>query len=450
MRKRNLRSAFGVTLGVVFTLSSAGAIPAFAQRGATGNPNQFGLQGRANAVSRMIVLGVQQGISSLPPTSGQALSYRFDPEVGTFVDSELMGPTSFRSTQLVGKGNFSFRFATSYFELSDKFGPISYFIEPEDPNNTSLSSGYGRFGVKASAKVALFNFALNYGVTDRLELMFNLPVTRVDAKGSQSFTSRAATFDGIPPGPGCAPAFCTDLPPDEAVVSGAATEDELDALLRLSVEAEDGTRNPSAIRFRTDSFASLGANFEDGINAGVGRISVGARSPLLTTDYIGVAIQSELFFPSPSEDEYAGSESWAILPRLILQVTPLEHFWLHSDVGYDYDFDTSNLRRLVWNAGGSVPFSRFSIDAGVGGSEFDEGVEWTPKTIHGAAVGNFPATVGTRQGSAGVGSSFVDFIGGFKVRILEKTVLGGSVNVPLNHEGFRAEAVGTVAVEQYF
>jgi hypothetical protein len=170
----------------------------------------------------------------------------------------------------------------------------------------------------------------------------------------------------------------------------------------------------------------------------------------VATDYIGLAFQSELFFPSPSEDEFAGSDSWALLPRLVLQVTPLEHFWLHSDVGYDHDFDTNNLRRVVWNAGASVPFGRVSIDAGVGGSEFDEGVEWTPKTIRGIAVGAFPATTGTRVGGAGIGSSFVDFIGGFKVRILEKTVLGGSVNVPLNNDGFRADAVGTVAFEQYF
>lgn len=400
----------------------------------TVNPQQFGLQGRADAVSRMIVLGVQQGISSLPPTSGQAFSYRFDPELATFVASELLGPTSFRSTQLVGGGNFSFRFATSYFELCDSFGPISYFIEPEDPN-AAFPSGFARFAAEASAKVALFNFALNYGLADRLELMFNLPVTRVDAEGSQSFTSRAVLFD---------------LPPQDAIVSGAPTEEDLDALLALPLTLEDGSPNPAAIRFRKEELQDLGADFNDGVSAGVGRISLGARGLLLATEYVSMVAQTELFFPSPSEDEFSGSESWAILPRMVLQVTPLEHLWLHTDVGYDHDFDTDTLRRVVWNAGISLPFRRFSIDAGVGGSEFEEGVEWTPKTIRGQAVGEFPATIGTRRGGAGIGSSFVDFLGGFKIRVASRSVIGGSVNVPLNDNGFRADAVGTFAFEQYF
>lgn len=433
MMNGNLGSALGIA--VVYAAMVTHAVPVSAGSSGT-NPAQFGLQGRANAASRMIVLGVQQGISSLPPTSGQAFSYRFDPDVGTFVASELMGPTSFRSTQLVGPGNFSFRFATSYFELRDDFGPASYFLEPEDPNSApGFPSGFARFAMKAEAKVALFNFALNYGVMDRLELMFNLPVTRVDAEGSQSFTTRGVLLD---------------LPASEAIVSGAATEEDVDTLLSLPLTLEDGSPNPAALRFRTESFGALGADFNDGVSAGVGRISLGARTLLLTTDYVGLLFQTEVFFPSPSEDEFAGSESWAILPRMVLQVTPLEHLWLHSDVGYDYDFDTNNLRRVVWNAGASLPFNRFSIDAGVGGSEFDEGVEWTPKTIRGEAIAQFPATVGTRQGSAGIGSSFIDFIGGFKIRILDKTVLGGSVNVPLNDDGFRANAVGTVAIEQYF
>ncbi len=431
MSNRNIRSAFLI----VVTLGWSIAMVAPAVAGSSGpNPAQFGLQGRADAASRMIVLGVQQGISSLPPTSGQAFAYRFNPEINSFEASELLGPTSFRSTQLIGQGNFSFRFATSYFELNDNFGPASYFIQPDDPAS-GFPSGYVRFAMEAEAKVALFNFALNYGVVDRLEFMFNLPVTRVDAEGSQSFTTRAVL---------------ANRPPKDSIVSGAATEEDLDVLLSLPTEFEDGTPNPAAIRYRTEDFGALGADFNDGVSAGVGRISVGFRTLILTTDYVGLTFQPELFFPSPSDDEFAGSDSWAVLPRMVLQVTPAEHFWLHSDVGYDYDFDTNNLRRIVWNAGASVPFSRFSIDAGVGGSDFDEGVEWTPKTIQGQASGMFPATTGTRVGGAGIGSTFVDFIGGFKVRVLEKTVVGGSVNVPLNHDGFRADAVGTVAVEQYF
>ena len=44
----------------------------------------------------------------------------------------------------------------------------------------------------------------------------------------------------------------------------------------------------------------------------------------------------------------------------------------------------------------------------------------------------------------------MDFIGGLKVRVAGETVISGAVTVPLNGEGFRPDALGTVAVEQYF
>src|SRR5690349_16701595 len=80
--------------------------------------NQFGGQGRADAASQMIVLGVQQGISSLPPTSGQAFTYDYNAELGTFVASEQLGPTVLRSPQTIGANRFSLRVAASYFDLS--------------------------------------------------------------------------------------------------------------------------------------------------------------------------------------------------------------------------------------------------------------------------------------------------------------------------------------------
>jgi hypothetical protein len=103
-----------------------------------------------------------------------------------------------------------------------------------------------------------------------------------------------------------------------------------------------------------------------------------------------------------------------------------------------------------------MPLERFSVDLGFGGSEFDEQIEWTPKTVTGARQLNddgsvrVPLIIGTRQQSAGIGASFVDLLAGAKFRVLEKTVLSGSLSVPLNNDGLRPDAVGTVAVEQYF
>src|SRR5262245_52310620 len=122
-------SAWAVAGAAALALLTAGSRPA----GAQGNPNQFGGQDRADAASRMIVLGVQQGISSLPPTSGQSFTYEFNPDLDTYVTSERLGPTSFRSPQIIGAGKFSIRAAASYFELSNTKGPIEYAVQFDEP-----------------------------------------------------------------------------------------------------------------------------------------------------------------------------------------------------------------------------------------------------------------------------------------------------------------------------
>jgi hypothetical protein len=54
--------------------------------------------------------------------------------------AEQLGPTAFLSTYTVGKGQLTFRTAASYFDLSESFGPITYFVESAD----SVIGGYGK------------------------------------------------------------------------------------------------------------------------------------------------------------------------------------------------------------------------------------------------------------------------------------------------------------------
>src|SRR5262245_34815467 len=119
----------GSGLAIAKTGAIAVALVQLAATSLQAQDNQFGGQARADSAARMIVLGVQQGISSLPPTSGQSLTYEFDPELSTFVASERLGPTSFRSTQTIGQNKLSVRTSFSYFFLEDDFGPVKYAVE---------------------------------------------------------------------------------------------------------------------------------------------------------------------------------------------------------------------------------------------------------------------------------------------------------------------------------
>lgn len=423
------------------------------------NANQFGGADRAAAAQQMIILGVQQEISSLPPTSGQSFEYEYDTTLGVMVPTETLGPTAFRAAQTVAPGKLNLRGAYSYFNLSQNFAPIQYLAEFQQPISPGVQpAGIVGFGLDASARVSVFGLSATYGLTDRLELDFNLPIVVVDASANQLSSTRVST---------------AGLPTSQAMLSGvfqseplptdpAARQADIDALSQVYGEALAPPNGPCTISpdecltYRSDSLKALGFPFNEGTSAGVGRISLGLKGLIYgggKDSMFDLAGSAEIFMPSPSQNNYAGSNTGSLLPRLIGQARLHPNFRLHTDIGYDIDFSESTLRRFVWDLGASVPIQRFDVDFGFGGSVYNSAINWTPPT----ATGTFSSAVTSGQtialtalGDTSLGTNYVDFLFGVKYRLLEQTVISGAVNVPINDQGFRPAAAGTVAVEVYF
>lgn len=369
----------------------------------------------------MIVLGVQQGISSLPPTTGQSFVYEYDPAIDTYVASSRLGPISFRSPLTIGKGRFALRIATSYFELSESFGPIPYSFR----DAATGATGVTEFGLSAQAHVGLINLGASYGVGDTIELSVNFPITIVSANAQQSLPVLS---------------FEADLPPQQVSVRGASSRESLRGLLDSGVFV-----------LRKVPFVDVGKEFNEGTSAGLGRVSLGAKWLFLARDGLRAGFSTELFLPSPNQAELAGSDSTAILPRLIGLYELSEIVRAHIDAGYDYDFEVSELSRFTWNAGSSIALTGLTFDFGVGGSEFSTPVRWTPPTAEGETVPGAGNNLQlTALGDTSLGTNYIDFLGGIKIKLTDNAVLGGSVSVPLTSDGFRADAVGTIAGEIYF
>ena len=109
------------------------------------------------------------------------------------------------------------------------------------------------------------------------------------------------------------------------------------------------------------------------------------------------------------------------------------------------------MSRFVWNTGISIPIVNATFDIGIGGSKFDEAINWTPVK----ATGQDPPApdvviTAANPNETELGTNFVDFLFGMKVRLIEGLVLSGAVNVPVTEDGFRADAIGTVSLEYYF
>lgn len=195
-------------------------------------------------------------------------------------------------------------------------------------------------------------------------------------------------------------------------------------------------------------FREVGADFRSGTNAGVGRISLAGKGALYSGERLRLAVAPELLLPSPSENEFAGTASTALGARAIATFDLAAPVRLHADAGYEYDFSYAQLSRFVWTTGVSIPLTAMSFDLGLGGSEFNEGITWTPDTSAFVASDGRPGTIWA-LGDNQLGQTFVDFLGGIKVRLGEHAVLAGAVDVPVVDEGFRPAVVGTVAVELY-
>ena len=388
---------------------------------AGGFSNQLGKQDRANAASQTLVLAVQRGISSLPPASGQSFVYEFNPSVDVFVRSEQLGPVSFRTPQTVGRGNLTARIAASYFSLSEELGPIDYMLEFDLENPPLIpQAGFLKFGTRVEADVGVVNLSLNYGVSDLMELTGSLPVVIIQTKAGQIHSAHRG---------------------ERGVLGVSSTREGLQAALEAG-----------HLELVTQPFEQLGASFNAGTHAGVGRINIGLKSVLLRRDPIRLAFSTELFFPSPSERDFAGSNSVAILPRVIAATQVAKQVRLHLDLGYDYDVDVDELRRVVWNVGASLALKGMTLDCGVGGSNFNSGIEWTPRRARGVTSPSLDVadiTVTALENTA-LDTNFVDFLTGARVQITPNAVVSGAVTVPLNAARISPAVVGTVAIEVYF
>ena len=180
-------------------------------------------------------------------------------------------------------------------------------------------------------------------------------------------------------------------------------------------------------------------------------MSLGGKAQFAHSDWVDAAVSMEVFLPSPNEDQYAGTNSAAFLPRLITAINMVDGVKAHIDAGYDFDTEFSELRRFVWNTGISFAIPRVTFDTGLGGSKFNRGIEWTPSKFVQPPGSEVDVPLQFQAlGDTTLGTNYVDFLFGVKGQLLDNMVVSGAVNVPLNDQGIRADAVGTVAVEMYF
>ncbi len=432
----------------------AGLLSLAADAHAQGPPNQFGLQDRANAARRMIVLAVQQGISSLPPAAAQSFSYEYDADSDGLRRSQQPGPTVLRSPRTLRQGKLVVRANVSYFELSDTFGAIDYLVEFEEPfEDGSQPTLVAGFGLGVGANVTLINLATSFGIMRGSELSLHVPIVIVQARASQLSSVILANADS-PVGTvqAAGPFLPNPLSGDSDTRAAQVTQLRTAFSNSLAPPYGDCSDGPDrCLTFRSDPVGTLDVDFPDGTQLGIGRIGLAGKSRIFESPHFQLALAAELLLPSPNEDRFAGTDSFAVQPLLIGQwripVDLLAH--LLFDVGYEHDFSEAELRRAVWHVGAAIPFRQVSFDVGLAGSHFDRAVRWSPNETRGVGPGGLPVKLTALEGTS-LGKSFIDLIAGTKVELVDQLLLAGAVTVPLSSDGLRPAAFGTIALEYSF
>lgn len=382
-------------------------------------------QAQAAAARTAVLVAVERGVAALPPSSGQAIVWELDASLDSYRESPTLGPTALRSPLTIGKNRLALRVASSYFDAADDFGTVAYGVrvgrEQQDSEALAL-------GLSASAAVWLTSFSGTIGLSDTTQLTFSLPLLNVHANAQTRYTTLAGCT-----GDDCLFVYATAIRSLSGETPRSAVERAID---EGSLQLESRSLRPQ------DGFGG-----GDGVH--LGRTGLELRRTLCSGDLFQLAVELGALLPSPDEEDFAGSNSLAVIPRVIAGWSLSPELTLRTDVGYENDFDVQELRRFAWNAGITYGVARFSIDLGFGGSEYTDPLQWTPERFSYTANSD-PKEATTDPDATRIGTTYADFLFGVKVALTDQLFISGVASVPVTSGGFAPAALGTWAIEYYF
>lgn len=418
-RHRNARSQAVLGLSLFSVL-----LAPVTSRAQSASVADWNIRGRAAALEQMALVAIEQGFRSVPPAAAQSISFSFDMENDSFVRNEDLGPFIFRAPETLGKGNIGVRLSVSQFELDETFGPTTHVRRnADDPEAVDF---YTKFGSSLQAEVWLFSLSSTIGLSATTDVYVSLPVASVDTDARIQWTAR---FENTEP----------ELSDQRLVLSRS-----LGGLERLFDPGDGG--NPRA-RIRSDPYAAFGISVGEGV--GLGRVLLGLKHAFFRSERVSAALIGDFLLGSPDADRLSGPSSPAIAPRIAIEAKPLQATRLHVDLGYEFDFEDARLRRLSWSVGPSFSFGLGRIDIGVGGSKYEEEIQWTPNVVAGENRGGGSRLDLVHVGDGGLGDLFWDVTIGAQLSVFDNYVVAASLLLPLNDDGARPDTLGTISVERY-
>lgn len=361
-------------------------------------------------------------ISTVP-----GLTYRYNPSLQVFErSSESLGPVYVERPQTLGRGKFDIGVAYLYIDFDELEGEdldrLSFRgLQHNDccaPGNvpspdvpTFETDTADLFFEKFHLSSHVVSFFATYGVTERWDVNFLLPVVFTDLK------IRA-----------------------RAVLNNESFTDThfFDFETRRRVE--------------TRSVA------DDAV--GVGDLLLRTKYQVWDDNYFDLAFGLTLRVPTGDEDDFQGLGDTTLMPFFVL-ASELGQLHLHAASGIEVNFDDSDRSRIRYGGGGALQMvEQVALFVDVIGSAnvtTDRISVTVPQFVNAPGRSDAPPSEVPGSGipdlrtfSRNVSSDIVDLSVGLKLNLYRSVVGYAGVFVPLNDDGLRSDVIPTAGVEVSF
>ncbi len=282
-------------------------------------------------------------------SAGAGFAFRFDEDLGTFVQtSESFGPVFAERAETIGDGRFNANLSFTFFQYDEFLGQSlddlvvrtlhDADIIPPDDVRTSFELDTVDVHLDLDVDIKALNFAGTWGVTDRLDVGFLVPIADVDVR----IVSHAEVVKSPE----------NDIPVDVHTFEG-------------------GPESP-------DDMASGSAQ-------GLGDIVLRAKYHWLESDTNNLAAALLVKTASGDEEDFLGTGDTTVRPFLIYSRS-FGAFTPHLNLGYEFNLDDSDQNSLEYAAGFDFGAEKLTLAVSVLGSR-EFGGDGFADTIVNGAVG---------------------------------------------------------------
>jgi hypothetical protein len=289
-------------------------------------------------------------IGAIPfASSGAGFAFRYDDDLGTFVQvAKSFGPIFAERADTVGKGRFNANLSFTGFKYDEFLGDdldhltVVTLHEPDtlppDDEHTSFELDTVEIEMNLDINVNALVFAGTYGITDRFDIGFLIPLADVDVR----IDARAMVVKS----------------PDNPIPVDVHT-------------FEGGPESPN--------------DQARGTATGLGDVLLRAKYHWVTGESHNLAAALQVKTATGDEEDFLGTGDITMRPFLIYSRT-FGSFTPHLNLGYEFNLDDSDENSIEYAAGFDVGAEKFTVAMSVLGSREVNG-DGIADTIVNGAVG---------------------------------------------------------------